>query len=81
MHDAGNNWAISMAIHLHLVNASGKRMAAKRASAVRRLEKELKNFTSSHVYENLRIDEKNFEDWLRTIALFGSPLYTSWQRR
>ncbi|EYB81257.1 hypothetical protein Y032_0388g496 [Ancylostoma ceylanicum] len=56
-------------------------MAATRTLALRRLEEELRSFTLADVFEKLRMDEKDFEDWLRTIALLGSLLCPTCQRQ
>ncbi|RCN41593.1 hypothetical protein ANCCAN_12461 [Ancylostoma caninum] len=55
-------------------------MALFRALALRRLEEELMDFTLAEVFDKMRLSDSDFEDWLRTIALLGTPRYGSCRR-
>ncbi|EPB75044.1 hypothetical protein ANCCEY_05864 [Ancylostoma ceylanicum] len=54
-------------------------MAAFRVLALR-LEEELKDFTLAEVFEKMKLSDGEFEDWLRTIALLGTPRCGSCRR-
>ncbi|EYC20991.1 hypothetical protein Y032_0020g170 [Ancylostoma ceylanicum] len=55
-------------------------MAAFRVPALRRLENELRDFTLSDVFDKLKMEGGEFEDWLRSVALLGTPICRSCQR-